>query len=127
MTERLAGLDSFVRSEADPSNFPHEQHVYMGFELLRRYEFSEAAHVYCRALRAMTQRAGKPQVFHQTITIAFLSLIAERMHTCNPADFPDFAAQNPDLLDKSVLSRWYRPERLATDLARRTFVLPDSR
>ena len=127
MTERLVALKNFVRGEADPRNFPHEQHIYMAFELLRRHDFSEAAHVYCRAIRKMTLRAGKPQAFHQTITIAFLSLIAERMHAGRPADFQDFTVQNPDLLDKSVLLRWYRPERLATDLARLTFVLPDPR
>jgi hypothetical protein len=35
------------------------------------------------------------------------------------------AQVNPDLMDKSALARWYRPERLALDAARRTFLLPD--
>jgi hypothetical protein len=123
--ERCADLERFIRGEADPRAFPHEKHVYMGFEVLRRHEFAAAVHLYCRALRTMTQRLGKPEVFHQTITIAFLSLIAERMHTGKSADFADFAASNSDLFEKSLLSRWYRPERLASDLARRIFVLPD--
>ena len=127
MDERAGDFDRFVRGETDPRAFPHEQHVRMGFEVLRRYDFPEAAHVYCQGLRTMTQRIGQPQLFHQTVTIAFLSLIAERMQAGAgaAADFPCFAAENPDLFDKSVLSRWYRPERLASDLARRTFVLPD--
>jgi hypothetical protein len=41
------------------------------------------------------------------------------------ADFDSFARANADLLDKSALSRWYPSERLATDAARRTFLLPE--
>jgi len=122
---RCADLERFVRGEIDPGMFPHEQHVRMGFEILRRHDFAETVHLYSRALRTMAERAMKPQAFHQTITIAFLSLIAERMQTGESA-FADFAARNPDLLEKSILSRWYGAERLATDIARRIFVLPDA-
>lgn len=125
MTERCRDLEQFLRGDADPRMFPHEQHVRLGFEILRRHDFAETAHLYSRALRAMTQRAGQPQAFHQTITIAFLSLVAERMRTGKPAGFAEFAAGNPDLFDKSVLSRWYRPERLLSEIARSSFVLPD--
>jgi hypothetical protein len=125
MTEHCTDLERFVRGETDPRMFPHGQHVRMGFELLRRHDFAQTAHLYSRAVRAMARRADRPEVFHQTITIAFLSLIAERMQAGAPVNFTDFAAGNPDLFDKSVLSRWYRPERLASDIARRTFVLPD--
>ena len=97
----------------------------MGFEMLQRYNFEQAALHYCGALRTMTAKAGKPMAFHQTITIAFLALIAERMQAAEHSDFASFAGANPDLIDKSALKRWYRPERLATDAARRTFLLPD--
>jgi hypothetical protein len=125
MLERQGDLECFVRGEADAGTFSHEQHVRMGFELLQRYDFTEAAHLFSVAVRTMAQRAGKPQAFHQTITIAFLSLIAERMQTGQPANFGEFSAAHPELLQRSLLSRWYRAERLASDLARRTFVLPD--
>ena len=70
----------------------------------------------------MASRAGRPEAYHETITVAFLSLVAERMSEA--MDFESFASLNSDLLDKHVLTRWYRPERLASDRARRTFVLP---
>jgi len=73
----------------------------------------------------MAQQAGKPHAFHQTVTIAFLSLIAERMDGAECQDFSAFAGANPDLFDKHVLRRWYRPERLASACARRTFLLPE--
>jgi hypothetical protein len=73
----------------------------------------------------MAATAGKPESFHQTVTIAFLSLIAERLEGGSAADFAAFARENPDLNDKGALGRWYRPERLASAAARRTFLLPD--
>jgi hypothetical protein len=96
----------------------------MAFLMLRRHDFAESVLLYSRALRAMTTRAGKPQAFHQTVTIAFLSLIAERLEAGQWHGFSAFARDNPDLLDRGVLARWYRPERLASASARRTFLLP---
>ena len=125
MTTDCPELERFLRGEIPAAEFPHREHVRMAFELLKRHDFPETVLHYSRALRVMTGRAGKPQAFHQTVTIAFLSLIAERMQGARAADFAAFARENPDLSEKSLLARWYRPERLASEAARRTFVLPD--
>jgi hypothetical protein len=58
--------------------------------------------------------------------MAFLALIGERMQAREVADFLAFERANPDLMDRSALARWYRPERLALEAARRTFLLPDA-
>jgi hypothetical protein len=118
-------LERFVRGEVDPAAFPHCEHVRMAFEMLRRHDFAETVLHYSRALRALTARAGKPQAFHWTITVALLSLIAERMASQPEADFAAFVRDNPDLLEKTLLARHYAPERLASELARRTFLLPE--
>ena len=125
MIEGCADLQRFLLGESDLATFPHREHVRMGFEMLRRYDFAQGVFRYSQALRAMSARAGKPQVFHQTVTIAFLSLIAERLSSRDYADFDSFARANADLLEKSALARWYPAERLATDAARRTFLLPE--
>jgi hypothetical protein len=125
MHDDAAALARFMGGDVDPAQFGHRDHVRMGFEMLRRYNFSEAAHHYSMALRTMATRAGRPDGFHQTVTIAFLSLIAERMLSIEAADFDAFERASPDLLVKSALTRWYRPERLAADAARRSFLLPD--
>jgi hypothetical protein len=118
-------LQRFLRGEIEAADFPHREHVRMAFELLRRHEFTETALHYSRALRAMVAKAGNAQAFHQTVTIAFLALIAQRMDASPTDDFAAFARANPELFAKDLLGRWYRPEQLATPLARRTFVLPD--
>ncbi|MFZ0008262.1 MAG: hypothetical protein WAK94_08515 [Steroidobacteraceae bacterium] len=125
MTDDCPELVRFVRGEIDPAVFPHREHVRMAFEMLRRHDFAETVLHYSRALRAMSAKAGKPQAFNQTVTIAFLSLLAERIELGNTADFTAFVRDNADLLDKCALTRWYRPERLASEAARNTFLMPD--
>ncbi|MGO9801831.1 MAG: hypothetical protein ACLPTM_16170 [Steroidobacteraceae bacterium] len=118
-------LERFVHGEIDPAHFPHREHVRMAFEMLARHDFAETVLHYSRALRAMTLKAGKPEAFHQTLTIAFLSLIAERMAGGATGDFAVFAHAHPELLEKSAVARCYRAERLASEAARRTFLLPE--
>jgi hypothetical protein len=124
MVESCPDLERFMRLEIDAAAFPHGEHVRMGFEMLRRYDFPETVLHYSRILQAMAARAGKPQAFHQTVTVAFLALIAERIACGDYADFDAFARGNADLLDRSALARWYPCERLAMEAARRTFILP---
>ena len=125
MSAEPVELERFVRGEVDAGNFPHREHVRMAFEMLRRHDFAEAAWLYSRALRLMTAKVGKPQAFNQTTTIAFLALIAERMERSRAIDFAAFVRAHPEMLDKTTLLRWYRPEQLASEIARRTFVLPE--
>lgn len=120
-------LDAFLERRLDLATFRHVEHVEVGFELVRRHDFPTAAAMFCGTLRRLTETAGKANVYHETLSLAFLSLIAER-NAANPSqDFEAFKRDNSDLLDKSVLKRWYSPERLQSDVARRTFVLPQVR
>jgi hypothetical protein len=118
-------LARFLRGELEAEGFTHREHVRMAYELLRRHDFPESLLRCSRALRAMLARAGRPEAFHLTVTVAFLALIAERMQAGEAPDFDAFARENPELLEKSVLARWYHPQRLASAAARRTFLLPD--
>lgn len=118
-------LAAFLGGERDLAGFTHREHVRMAYELLRREEFAEAVPRYTRALRVMLARAGRPEAFHLTVTMVFLALIAEALERAPAADFEAFAREHPELLDKSLVSHWYRPERLASPAARRAFLLPD--
>ncbi|HSC60232.1 MAG TPA: hypothetical protein VLC29_03300 [Rhizomicrobium sp.] len=120
-------LRAFLRGDIDAANFRHADHVRMGFEILQHHDFPEAAVAFARSLKQIAVRAGAPGKYHETITLAFLSLIAERQATGTHRDFESFAAANPDLMETSVLKRWYAPERLMSDVARKIFVLPDMR
>jgi len=81
------------------------------------------------ALNRFAAARGKASLYHETITWAFMFLIRERMARTRAANWQEFAQQNADLLEwkGGVLSRYYREETLASDLARSVFVLPDPR
>jgi hypothetical protein len=96
--------------------------VRVAFEILRRHDFLDAARAYSDALKDAA-RTRNPAAYHETITLAFLTLIAERM--AGAKNFALFVAANPDVMEKNVLSRWYGPEWLGSSIARRTFVLPE--
>jgi hypothetical protein len=120
-------LARFLRGEIAAADFPHREHVRMAHAMLRRHPFPETALHYSNALRVMAHKAGHPEAFNLTVTIAFLALIAQRLEGAPAGDFASFAAAHPELFDKGLLARWYRPEQLASPLARRTVVLPDPR
>jgi|SRR5579863_563066 len=117
-------LERFVRGEIAAADFPHREHVRMAFEMLRRCDFAESVWLYSKTLRLMALKAGKPQAFSQTVTLAFLSLIAERLEQSRSADFSAFAREHAEVFDKDLLARWYPRQQLAAEVARRVFVMP---
>ena len=117
-------IDDFVAGRMSAEGFDHRAHVEAGYLLLQRHHFADAAHAYTRGITAMAAAAGAPQKFHMTITVAMLSAIAERMSDSG-LNFDSFAAQHPELFDRSMLLQHYSKERLECPQARQTFLLPD--
>ena len=109
-------LERFTRGEVAARDFPHHEHVRMAFEMLRRHDFLTSALLYSRALRTMTANAGKPEVFNQTVTIAFLSLIAECMARHAAADFGALVRACPQLLDKGTLAKTHVLRRILSPM-----------
>lgn len=117
-------ISSLEAGTLDPAAFPHREHVRLGFEILSRYRFAEAAARMSKGLRQLAAQGGHPEIYNETITIAFLAAIAERKVCERQLAWPEFIAANRELLDKNFLRLWYSKEELASDLARNTFVLP---
>ena len=117
-------LADFEADRIDPRNFPHRAHVEVSFELLERHPFPEALLHLARGLRRLAMKAEMPAAYHETMTAAFLALIAERRLSREYAGWEDFAAHNPDLFRKGLLEEFYEPAVLASSVARETFVLP---
>lgn len=116
---------SFEARDLDPVNFRHGDHVAVAYEMLRRYKFMDATTRYGESLNAIATKASAADKFNTTITVAFMSLIAERMRQSDCTDYSSFITQNSDLLSKDVLKAWYSSERLQSPLAREVFLLPD--
>ena len=122
-----AQLAKFENGGLDPADFPHSEHVRLAYEMLARHPFGEAVSRFARGLGYLAAKSGRPQLYHETITVGFLSIIGERRVTTQHSSWPEFMAENRDLLEKDVLRRWYPAEQLQSALARQTFCLPNPR
>jgi len=119
-------LADFISGRLDPKAFPHREHVRLSYELLERHSFPEALLHLAQGLRRLAAKAGHLERYHETITAAFLSLIAERRWRADYDNFEHFEKANPDLLQKEFLARIYPATVLTSQMARETFVLPQS-
>ncbi|HEX2573771.1 MAG TPA: hypothetical protein VH877_29750 [Polyangia bacterium] len=120
-------LRAFERGAIPPATFGHREHVRAAWAALCVYPAPEALARFCAALQLLATRAGKPGLYHETITWAYILLIRERMERTGRAHtFTAFVEQNPDLFSwkPSVLASYYRPEVLESEFARRVFTLP---
>ncbi len=120
-----AFLDRFESGEIKPGAFDHKAHIRAAYGMLCRYEFIDACAKYASTIRGLAERAGAYDKYNTTITLAFMSLIAERIANSDAGDWNAFIEANPDLLERDALSSWYSDDRLHSPLARKQFVLPD--
>jgi hypothetical protein len=125
--DNLDLIEEFEQGHA-PAGFHHADHVRVAFAYVAQYPFLEAVARFSAALKRFAAAQGKPQLYHETITWAYLILIRERRARAGDAQtWEELAERNADLLvwKGGVLRTLYRQETLDSDLARHTFVLPD--
>lgn len=119
--ELVAALEDGTLPEAQ---FRHDAHVRAAYHYLRELGLPGAIARMAAAIRNYAAARGKDRLYHETITVAFLALINERLQLSGDGGgWAGFAAANPDLFERDCLARFYRPETLASPTARRVFVL----
>ncbi len=118
---------AFRRGTLDPAGFDHRAHLRAAACALVRMPFLEACIAMRDGVRRVAARAGKPGLYHETVTVAFMALIADAQRACDgSASVERLVAADPRLLDRAVVGRLYRPETLAGDDAHERFRLPDA-
>ena len=76
-------------------------------------------------LRRFATAAGKPEKYHETITLFWVHLLS-RVHAASRAErLEDIVHANPQLLEKDFPLAYYSTERLFSDEARTSWVEPD--
>ena len=121
-------IASFENCSLENASFHHADHVRMAFLYLRRYPPLQALERFSGALLKFATAKGKPQLYHETITWAYLLLIRDRIARAGGhQSWDEFAAANGDLMNwkNNILKRYYREDTLSSDLARGTFLFPD--
>jgi hypothetical protein len=120
--EFLHALETCALAERE---FGHTGHVRAAYLYLQKGDFAATLARMQRAIRQYAAFLGKPDRYHETVTVAFLALIQQ--HVCergNAGNWEAFARENPGLLEPKVLLRFYPRAQLESELARRIFLLP---
>jgi hypothetical protein len=119
---------AFESTELAADQFPHREHVRVAWWYLCHHPLPEALLRFSTALRRFATAKGVPDRYHETITVGFMLVVAERLDDESRAlPWIEFAARNQDLLawKPSVLSRYYTDETLFSQRARSRFAMPD--
>lgn len=121
----LAALEG---GSLNPAEFGHRGHLRAGFLYLRRHDFPGACVAMKRAIQSFAATLGKATLYHETLTIAYLALMAERLIEEPPElGFDHFLERYPELLSREYFERYYPKGALEGLEAKATFVLPRPR
>ncbi len=121
-------FDELMRQvTAGSARFGHRQHVHLTWLAVRRYGSATAITLVSEGIQQTARYAGAPQKYHATVSRAWVELVGH--HATAPGaeddDFDGFISRNPALLDKRLLTRFYRSSTLASQEARSGWVEPD--
>lgn len=105
--------------------FGHREHVHLTWIAVRRVGMPAAIAVVSNGIQRAARYAKAPQKYHLTVSRAWVELVAHHTAEHDLPDFTAFAERNPALLDKRLLTRFYRSATLAGARARTTWVEPD--
>ena len=72
-------LSAFEAAEIDAEAFDHERHIYIGWLYLQNLDLGASITRFSKALSKITKKFGCEDKYHETITWAFMILIAERL------------------------------------------------
>lgn len=114
-------LAAFNNCTLPASSFRHGDHLRLAWLLLHRNPFDEALTLVRESIRRYAAHLGVPQLYHETITTAWMKLLA----THDEASFDEFIVKNEHRLDLGLLHRFWTPAVLESDAARLGWVPPD--
>jgi hypothetical protein len=113
-------------AEVVAGRFGHREHLHVTWLAVRRFGTAAAVELISDGIRRTARYAGAPQKYHATVSRAWVELVACHMDA-GEEDFDAFLTRVPDLLDKRLLTRFYRSGTLASVAARSGWVEPDLR
>jgi hypothetical protein len=122
--EFIRALEGCTLAEEE---FDHAGHVRAAYLYLQSGDFVESLGRMRRAIRNYAGSLGKPDRYHETITVAYVALIQQVLYERGGGgSWSEFARAAPELFERDLLLKFYSRAELESELARRIFVLPGS-
>src|SRR5438874_8758115 len=107
-------------------DFHHASHLHVAWVYLTESSsVQQAAKKMRNTLRRFAASAGKPEKYHETITLFWVHLLGQAHATGSAKTLEELVQANPQLLEKRFPLAYYSAERLFSDYARSTWVEPD--
>lgn len=117
-----------ARAIARP-DWTHRAHVRVGACYALGLPLEDATDAMRRGIRALNAANGVEDTptngYHETVTVAWVRLLAHAVAVHRPADSVELLDRAPELLDRALLLRHYSRSRLDSPEARAAFALPD--
>jgi hypothetical protein len=110
---------------AGAARFGHREHVHLTWLAVRRCGVPDAIILVSDGIQRTARYAGAPQKYHATMSRAWVEMVGYHAAESSESDFAGFAGHHSALLDKRLLTRFYRPATLASPQARTGWVEPD--
>lgn len=120
-------IATFEKAAFSNHDFPHRAHLRMAWLYIRQLGIEGAVDHASMGIRNLAQAHGHTTLYHDTLTRAWVYLIAERAASTPVEDFDVFLTAYPELLDKNLLLQHYSPDLLYSADARAHWVAPDLR
>jgi hypothetical protein len=107
-------------------DFRHASHLHVAWVYLAESaSVQQAANKMRHTLRRFAAAAGKPEKYHETITLFWVHLLSGVYAASRGERLEDIVHANPQLLEKNFSLTYYSAERLFSDEARISWVEPD--
>lgn len=110
---------------ATAARFGHRQHIQLTWLAVRRYGTAAAVDLVSDGIQRTARYTGAPQKYNATVSRAWVELVGHHTVDAGTAHFAAFADHHVALLDKRLLTRFYRPATLASAESRTGWVEPD--
>ena len=114
------------RGEIPNKDFHHASHLHVAWVYLAESSSVwQAARKMRDTLRRFAAAAGKPEKYHETITLFWVHVLSRAHAGKRGGRLEEIVHANPQLLEKNFPLVYYSAERLFSDEARTSWVEPD--
>ena len=114
------------RGEVANESFHHLSHLHVAWVYLSESSgVDEAAAKMRKTLQKFATSAGKPEKYHETITLFWVRLLAGIRAARSRETLRQIVHAHPRLMEKDFPLAYYSSERLFSDKARTSWVEPD--
>jgi len=114
------------RGEVANEDFHHVSHLHVAWVYLAESpSVQQAANKMRDTLRRFAAAAGKPQKYHETITLFWVHLLSRARAAGGGERLEEIVHANPQLLEKNFPLAYYSAERLFSNEARTSWVEPN--